>query len=65
MLVAELGGYLGMTLGVSLLDMEQLMQKIARFCRSEGDKGNRYQGSEEDKGNSAGSNRYRGKVFVA
>ena len=52
--VAELGGYLGMTLGVSLLDMEHLMQKIAKYCRAEN-------GNSRDTGNS----KYQGKVFTA
>ena len=53
MLVAELGGYLGMTLGVSLLDMEQLMQRIVKFCRRDGN-------HVESQGS-----KYQGKVFIA
>ena len=33
--VAELGGYLGMTLGVSLLDTEHLISRIFRLCKKE------------------------------
>ena len=55
--VAELGGYLGMTLGVSLLDMEHLMQKIAKYCRSEN-------GNSGNTGNT-GNSKYQGKVFTA
>ena len=33
--VAELGGYLGMTLGISLLDTEHLISKIVRLYKKE------------------------------
>ena len=46
-----------MTLGVSLLDMEHLMQKIAKYCRSEN-------GNSENTGNT-GNSKYQGKVFTA
>ena len=34
MLVAEVGGYLGLTLGVSLLDLESLVLTFWKFCKS-------------------------------